>query len=46
MAADLLTGGYWEVASDGGIFSFNAPFSRSMGGQALVKPAVESPLPP
>ena len=29
-------GGYWEVASDGGIFSFgSATFHGSMGGQAL-----------
>jgi hypothetical protein len=26
MATDSATGGYWLVASDGGIFSFNAPF--------------------
>jgi hypothetical protein len=26
MATDSATNGYWEVASDGGIFSFNAPF--------------------
>jgi hypothetical protein len=26
MAADPATGGYWLVASDGGIFSFGAPF--------------------
>ena len=26
MAADHATGGYWLVASDGGIFSFNTPF--------------------
>ena len=32
--------GYWEVASDGGIFSFNAPFYGSMGGQPLNKPIV------
>jgi hypothetical protein len=34
MAADPATGGYWEVAADGGVFSFNAPFYGSMGGQA------------
>ena len=34
------TCGYWEVASDGGIFAFNAPFYGSMGGQPLVKPVV------
>ena len=26
MAADDSTGGYWLVASDGGIFSYGAPF--------------------
>ena len=26
MAADNSSGGYWLVASDGGIFSFDAPF--------------------
>jgi hypothetical protein len=29
MAADLATGGYWLVASDGGIFSFGAPYLGS-----------------
>ncbi len=32
--------GYWEVASDGGIFSFQAPFDGSMGGSPLNKPIV------
>jgi hypothetical protein len=32
--------GYQEVASDGGLFSFNAPFSGSMGGQPLNAPIV------
>ena len=33
--------GYWEVASDGGIFSFgDAGFYGSMGGKALSKPIV------
>jgi hypothetical protein len=40
MAADPATGGYWEVASDGGIFSFNAPFQGSMGSTPLSKPVV------
>jgi hypothetical protein len=32
---------YWEVASDGGIFSFgNAPFNGSMGGKPLNAPIV------
>jgi hypothetical protein len=30
--------GYWLVASDGGIFAFDAPFRGSMGGKALNKP--------
>ncbi|MDA8358487.1 MAG: hypothetical protein M0Z95_19845 [Actinomycetota bacterium] len=34
-------GGYWEIASDGGIFSFGAAqFAGSMGGQPLNKPVV------
>ncbi len=32
--------GYRFVASDGGIFSFNAPFLGSMGGKPLNKPIV------
>jgi hypothetical protein len=32
-------GGYWLVASDGGIFAFgDAPFRGSMGGQRLNRP--------
>ena len=30
--------GYWLVASDGGVFAFDAPFRGSMGGKALNKP--------
>jgi ligand-binding sensor domain-containing protein len=30
--------GYWLVASDGGIFAFDAPFYGSMGGKNLNKP--------
>jgi hypothetical protein len=34
-------GGYWEVASDGGIFAFgDAPFYGSMGGQRIDAPVV------
>ncbi len=33
-------GGYWEVAADGGIFAFHAPFYGSMGGQHLNAPMV------
>ncbi|MHB1963896.1 MAG: hypothetical protein ACYCVC_16490, partial [Acidimicrobiales bacterium] len=33
--------GYWEFASDGGIFAFgDANFDGSMGGQPLVAPVV------
>ena len=40
MTPDLATGGYWLVASDGGIFAFNAPFYGSTGNVALNKPIV------
>ncbi|MGI8808586.1 MAG: hypothetical protein ACR2KK_12215 [Acidimicrobiales bacterium] len=30
--------GYWLVASDGGIFAFDAAFHGSMGGTRLNKP--------
>ncbi len=40
MAVDPATGGYWLVATDGGIFSFNAPFFGSTGNIALNKPVV------
>ncbi|HVW33254.1 MAG TPA: hypothetical protein VHL53_11995, partial [Acidimicrobiia bacterium] len=30
--------GYWLVASDGGVFAFNAPFRGSMGGRTLNAP--------
>lgn len=32
--------GYWMVASDGGVFAFNAGFHGSMGGRRLNKPIV------
>jgi len=32
--------GYWEVAADGGIFAFNAPFEGSTGNIHLNKPIV------
>ena len=31
-------GGYWEVASDGGIFAFGVPFQGSMGSTHLNRP--------
>jgi hypothetical protein len=40
MAVDPTTGGYWLVASDGGIFSFNAPFLGSTGAIHLNQPVV------
>jgi len=35
-----VTGGYWLIASDGGVFSFNAPFLGSLGGVHLNQPVV------
>jgi hypothetical protein len=32
--------GYWLVASDGGIFAFDAPFKGSMGATKLNRPVV------
>ena len=40
MAQDPVTGGYWLVASDGGIFAFNAPFLGSTGSIHLNEPIV------
>ncbi len=40
MAVDPATGGYWLVATDGGIFSFNAPFLGSTGNIHLNRPIV------
>jgi hypothetical protein len=40
MGAFQSIGGYWEVASDGGIFAFGAPFFGSMGGTHLNAPIV------
>jgi N-acetylmuramoyl-L-alanine amidase len=37
---DSATGGYWLVASDGGVFSFNAPFYGSAGALPLARPVV------
>jgi hypothetical protein len=38
--------GYFEAASDGGIFSFTAPFHGSMGGKPLNAPIVASAADP
>ena len=40
MATDPATGGYWLVATDGGIFAFNAPFFGSTGNIHLNRPIV------
>ncbi len=41
MASTANGGGYWVVASDGGIFNFgDAPFFGSAGGMHLNKPIV------
>ena len=41
MAATPAGKGYWEVASDGGVFSFgDATFYGSMGGTPLNQPIV------
>jgi hypothetical protein len=41
IAVDQATGGYWLVASDGGIFSFGgAPFYGSTGALQLAQPIV------
>jgi len=39
-AVDTATGGYWVVASDGGVFSFDAPFHGSTGALSLARPIV------
>ena len=38
MDADPATGGYWLVASDGGVFAFDAPYFGSTGGLSLNRP--------
>ena len=40
MGLDRITGGYWLVASDGGVFSYDAPFQGSTGSIHLNKPVV------
>lgn len=41
IAGDPVTGGYWLVGADGGIFSFNAPFYGSTGAITLNAPIVD-----
>ncbi|MHB8288452.1 MAG: hypothetical protein ACYDEY_04300 [Acidimicrobiales bacterium] len=38
--ASIAYAGYWEIASHGGIFSFNTPFFGSMDGKSLRAPIV------
>ncbi|MDE3202914.1 MAG: hypothetical protein KGQ66_01680 [Acidobacteriota bacterium] len=40
VAVDKYTGGYWLVAADGGVFSFNAAYMGSTGDVALAQPIV------
>ena len=40
VADDPTTAGYWLVASNGGVFSFDAPFYGSAGALPLVRPIV------
>jgi N-acetylmuramoyl-L-alanine amidase len=39
-ATDPATGGYWIVAANGGVFSFDAPFYGSAGALTLTRPVV------
>jgi hypothetical protein len=40
LLAPIQASGYYEVASDGGLFAFHAPFLGSMGGHQLNAPIV------
>ena len=40
LAAQPDGSGYWEVASDGGLFGFGAPFLGSTGGMHINQPVV------
>jgi hypothetical protein len=40
LAVDPVTGGYWEVAADGGVFAFDAPYFGSTGNLHLARPIV------
>jgi len=46
MVAPVARSGYEEVASDGGLFAFTAPFYGSMGGKPLNKPVVGMAMTP
>jgi hypothetical protein len=40
MAVDPLTGGYWLLGKDGGVFSYGAPFYGSTGSLRLNQPVI------
>lgn len=40
MAVDPVTGGYWLLGKDGGVFSYGAPFFGSTGGLRLNQPVI------
>ncbi|MDA8366321.1 MAG: N-acetylmuramoyl-L-alanine amidase [Actinomycetota bacterium] len=46
IVTDASTGGYWLVTTSGGVFSFDAAFHGSAGGDTLVQPVVASAAAP
>jgi hypothetical protein len=40
IAVDPVTGGYWLLGADGGVFAYHAPFFGSTGNEHLNAPAV------
>jgi hypothetical protein len=42
LAGNMTPSGYYEAASDGGVFAYNVPFLGSEGGKTLVAPVVGS----
>jgi hypothetical protein len=40
MAVDPITGGYWLLGKDGGVFSYGAPFYGSTGSLTLNQPVI------